>query len=238
MRTFVFVLLVAFVAVSSGCRFGQLGLSRTSGELEFDPTGTVFAYVDHHDDQLAKVDSPRVAVVFTWLVFDPSRDLNALAGDELAEWRHEFHLRDSMALVFEDQADVKLGEAFERVMEGATKSGDANFDPRIHLAPEVLGATSTYEDFKPVATRRTVKVSIDDAGFDPGLSNLTGRLEVRFNPTDNDPADAIVGAFEGDFKAPIVEERVAEHNLSLLAAEDAVGLPLLPVASSNDDASE
>lgn len=219
------IALMSVALLAAGCHFGEARFDGDLGGRAFDPGGTVFAYVDAHDDNLVEEARPRVVVVMTWIAFDPEGDLNHLQGAELEDYKHELRLRDALALVFDDQADVVAGESFESVVEGGVEQGDGALTARLHLAPERLTKASTYADFTPFASHRQVKVTLDTASFTEGRV-LAGNVVIDVSRTDSDPGDSLIGRVEGRFRAPLVDERVAEHNLSLLAVEDVLGVPL------------
>lgn len=218
---------LALGALLTGCHFGEARFEGDLGDRAFDPGGTVFAYVDARDDNLVEEARPRVVVVMTWLAFNPEGDLNDLEGSALEDYKHELQLRDALALVFDDQAEVLPGATFESTVESGRELSDGALLAQLHLAPERLGPASTYADFAPFASRRQVSVTLDEAKFADG-EVLTGELVIDVSRSDTDAGDALIGRVEGRFRAPLVDERVAEHNLSLLAVEDVLGVPLPP----------
>jgi hypothetical protein len=220
---------LAALATSSACQWGSAGFAGAIGDRTFDPNGTVFTYLDSYDDSLNEDERPRVVVFMTWLIFDPSSDLRDVDGATLEGLKHELALRDAMAIVFDDQTEVTAGAAFEsRTTSGIEESNDG-LSARIHFAAERLTGASTYADFRPFGSERVVTVTIDSAGFvDGGVRGVNGSVVVDVSAADSDPADALTGRLEGRFSAPLVEERVAESNLSLLAADGVLGVPLAP----------
>lgn len=230
MRALRLVLVASLFAASlaaAGCRFGQASFTGALSARTFDPGGTVFSYVDEHDAALLADADPRVAVVMTWVVFDPQSDLSDVEGSELSDISHELVLRDALALVFTSQSEVSAGESFESVVVGGDEDGDGRMTARVHLAPDRLSSSSSYADVVPLASRRTTTVELDVADF-ADLRELRGSATIAFARTDNDPGDAVEGTYTGTFYAPLVEERVAEQNLALLQGDDVIGLPLAP----------
>jgi hypothetical protein len=223
--------LVALTALAlvSGCQWGSAGFAGAIGDRGFDPNGTVFTYVDSYDDNLNEDSRPRVVVFMTWLIFDPSSDMRDLDGATLENLKHEFELRDAMAIVFDDQTEVSAGATFEsRTASGVEESNDG-LSARVHFAPERLTGASTYSDFRPFGSERVVTITIDSAGFvDGGVRGINGRAVIDVSTSESDPADSLTGRLEGTFSAPLVEERVAESNLSLLTADETLGVPLAP----------
>lgn len=223
------LLMSALALFASGCQFGGASFSGDFDGRPFEPGGTVFSYVDGYDDSLVEVERPRVAVFMSWLMFDPAADLNDRPGTELEDLKHELRLRDAMALVFDDQVDVSAGASFTTELSGGQVVSSDGLMAQIHLAPERLTSASTYAAFRPFGSSRVVSVGIDEAGFVEGGARLVrGSISVDISVSDTDPADARVGRVEGEFTAPLVDERMAEHNLSLLSVEDVLGLPLGP----------
>jgi hypothetical protein len=225
-RGALFAVLVVLVALAgAGCRFGGASFEGLLADRPFEPTGTVFGYVDAHDEALVVDDTdPPVAIAATWLVFDPTSDLADLDGSELESYAHELRLRDALSLVFAKRSDVGLGAAFTSTVEAGAETGDGALRARVHLAPERLDASKTYADFVPFAGRRVVRVEIDEADFD-NLRSIAGRLSVSYVRADGDPEDVKEGSVSGEFRAPLVDERIAERNLSLLQAQEPIGLP-------------
>lgn len=219
--------LLSTAAMAGGCRFGQAAFSGALSGRTFDPGGTVFSYVDEHDAALVAESDPRVAVAMTWVIFDPESDLSDVEGNELADISHELVLRDALALVFVAQSVVTAGASFESVLVGGTEEGDGNMTARLHLAPDRLSGSSTYADVVPLASLRRTTVDLEVADF-ADLRELRGSATIAFERTDNDPGEALVGSYTGTFFAPVVEERPAEQNLSLLQSDDVIGLPLPP----------
>jgi hypothetical protein len=217
--------LSAAIGTGASCRFGEARFESTFEGVGFDPGGTVFSYVDGHDDLLVPDGNPRVVVVMTWIVFDPTRDLNDVDGSELADMAHEMRLRDALSLTFDEQGAVDPGEEFTSVVVGDEETDDGGMTARVYLAPERLDASSSYEDFEPFASERHTKVSVADADFDEGSGVIAGDVEIVFEADDADPGTAREGTLTGTFRAPLVEERVAEQNLGLLAAADVLGVP-------------
>jgi hypothetical protein len=216
-------------AATSGCRFGEAGFQSSVPGRGFEPGGTVFSYLDERDDALVEDPDPRVVVVMTWIVFDPTRDLRDTEGEELEAMGHELKQRDALALVFDRQGAVDAGEVYESVTAGGVEGGDGSFTARVHLAPERLGSQSTYADLQPIASQRTTTVTLTTASFADAQPVVAGDVEIVFAAVDGvDPGSAVEGAFTGSFRAPLVPERVAESNLSVLELQDILGLPLSP----------
>ena len=111
-----------------------------------------------------------------------------------------------------------------RRVEAALLAGELDL---VYLAPERLSADSTFEAIAPFASRQNVKVSIEDAGFDDAAAFVAGEVNVEFEAVEGrDIGKAREGDIEGTFRAPLVEETVAEANLALLDDDGLLGLPL------------
>lgn len=218
------------LALAGACRFGDARFESTLDGRAFEPTGTVFGYTDARDGALDEDDNPRVVVALTWVVFDPRSDLDALDGRSLADLTHELALRDALALVFDRLSDVQDGAEFTSVALGQEEQVGGTVSARLHLAPEPLDAQSTYADLVPLASRRTTRVTITDETLGGDNPSISGDVVINFERQERDAGNAHEGELRGSFVAPIVEERVAEHNLALLDVEDALGLPLGPRA--------
>jgi hypothetical protein len=221
------LVVTAALLAFTGCRYGGASFSSTVPGRSFEPNGTVFAYLDEHDAALTEDKDPRVVVFGTWIIFDPNGDLNDVEGSALEEMRHELAIRDAFALVFNSQKNVDAGEKFKTTIVGA--EADGSVDARLHFAPERLTSSSTYGDVQPLASKRTVEVTIERA-FDDAQSGVQGAMNIVFKATSDDPGNTKEGELTGTFNAPLVSERVAEQNLALLNVEDIVGLPLAPRA--------
>lgn len=223
-----------------GCRFGEARFeSDFDGALNpgFDPGGTVFSYLDSRSVGLVEDVDPRVVVVMTWIVFDPSSDLNDLDGASLSAMSHEMAVRDTLVLVFDHQGAVDDGEKFASTRDGVFDAGGSldvddvddsdGFEARLHLAPERLTSTSTFQDLHPFASRQQSEVEIDVASFDEANPVVAGVVAVEFAAVaGRDVGDAREGRIEGTFRAPLVDERIAESNLALLDDDGLLGLPL------------
>jgi hypothetical protein len=59
-----------------------------------------------------------------------------------------------------------------------------------------------------------------------GTQGVSGQITIDISASENDPSDSLTGRLEGSFSAPLVEERLTEHNLSLLSVDSVLGLPL------------
>ncbi len=219
--------LVLVSALASGCRFGDASFEGTLGELSFDPAGTVFSYSDERDDDLLERDDKPVVVMLTWLTFDPEADLNDLPGAELENYRHELRLRDALALVFDDADALVSGAEYVTVSEGGSEISNDGLSARVHLAPERLTRGSTYADFAAYGSRRQVAVTLDEVRLLEDSPALSGTVVIDVSRAEIDPPGAREGRLEGRFTAPMVQERAAEQNLSLLVVDDILGLPLV-----------
>lgn len=224
------VCLGATLLMLSGC---QWGWSTYVGEGDlggrgFDTSGTVFTYVDKNDDNLVEDIRPRAVVFMTWLIFNPAGDLNDLDGAELEDYRHEMRLRDAAAIIFDDAAQLAPGDRLESLVTAGEEQSTDGMTVRLHFAPERLSAWNTYDSFQPYGSVRKVTVNLGTVGLAPPTAAIGGELEIEISLGENDPADALTGVLKGTFNGPMVDERVAEHNLGLLDAETLLGLPLQP----------
>ena len=221
-------MLVCCLLGGTGCQFGQVGFSGDlGGGRDFNPNGTVFSYVDGNNENYVEIERPSVVVFMTWLIFNPNGDLNDLDGTTLEDYRHELRLRDALSLVFTDQTQVVEGAQFTSTVEGDEVVGETDMRAHVYLRPERLTASSTYSTFAPFGSRRTVDVEITQAGFvEGGVQMVTGNITLEVSRLDQDPAETRTGLVEGSFTAPLVDELRAEQNLSVLAIDDILGVPL------------
>lgn len=239
MRSFAHLLVVIALSLPSlaACRVGEARFESTVTGRVFDPSGTTFVYVDQRDANLVIEEDPRVAVASTWIIFDPNGDLNDLEGSALEDYSHEVKLRDALSLVFEHQSEVlEVGATFKSVQVNGEERGDGRMLSRVHLSPERLNAESTYADVIPLASERTVDVTVTGETFDTTAPVLSCDVRVSFARTDADPGNVRTGELTGSINAPLVSERTAEHNLALLEVEDVLGLPLGPRPPEQEDA--
>jgi len=224
--------LLVLALAAGGCRFGASEFSTDLDALAFDPSGTVFSYLDAHDKDLVEDTDPRVAVALTWIVFDPASDLSDKDGASLAAMAHEMELRDALSIVFDHQGSVDKGEVFTVVKEGDDIVDGDGMDFRLHLAPERLYSNSSYEEIIPLGSRRTLEVTIDEASFDEPTPVVAGTVTLKIEAiAGRDIGKARDATIEGSFVAPLVVERTAEKNLALLEAAadlDVLALPLPP----------
>jgi hypothetical protein len=222
------VVLCVALAPTAGCQWGSAGFVGDVGGLTFDPAGTVFAYVDRRDDNLVEDTRPRAVVFMTWLIFNPAGDLNDLEGAELEDYRHEMKLRDAVAIVFDDAAALAPGDRLESNIVGGVEQAADGVEVRLHFAPERLNAFTTYDAFAPFGSERQAIVRLNTVGLQPPVSSIDGTVDITIALGDNDPEGARTGTLQGTFSAPLVDERVAEHNLALLQSEPLLGVPLAP----------
>ena len=224
--------LLLLVLLSGGCRFGAAEFGTDLDDVVFDPSGTVFSYLDARDNDLVEDTDPRVAVALTWIVFDPASDLSDKDGASLAAMAHEMELRDALSIVFDHQGSVDKGEVFTVTKEGDAIVGGDRLDFRLHLAPERLYSNSSYEEIVPLGSRRTLQVTIDEASFNEPTPIVAGTVTLTIEAIEGrDIGKARNATIEGFFVAPLVVERTAEKNLALLEAAadlDVLALPLPP----------
>lgn len=232
------LVLIATLAPLTGCQWGSAGFVGDLGGVTFDPAGTVFTYVDRRDDNLVEDDRPRAVVFMTWLIFNPAGDLNDLEGAELEDYRHEMSVRDAMAIVFEDAAALAPGDRLESNIVGGVEESTDGVEVRLHFAPERLNAFSTYDGFAPFGSERQAIVRLNTVGLQPPVSAIEGTVDVTISLGDDDPEGARTGTLEGTFTAPLVDERVAEHNLALLESEPLLGVPLAPRPPGTEESTE
>lgn len=234
-RRLLFLAVPAVLSVLvSGCRFGEAVFTTDIDQLTFDPGGTVFSYLDEHDAALEVDTDPRVAVAMTWIVFDPSSDISDRDGATLAAMAHEMELRDALTIVFSRQGTVDNKATFSVTKEGddvvaGSGAGD-EIDFHLHLAPERLSSSSSYQELLPLGSRQTLEVTIDAANFNDAAPVIVGSVKLTVETvTGRDIGKARKGVIEGTFVAPLVAERTAEKNLAVLDAAanlDVLGLPL------------
>lgn len=221
------LLLASLLLALTGCRFGEARFESSVQGRIYDPAGTTFLYVDERDANLVVEEDPRIAVASTWIIFDPNADLNDLEGSALEDYSHEVALRDALSLVFNKQSEVlSPGATFKSVQVDGEERGNGAMLSRVHLSPERLDGASTYDSVIPLASERTVDVTITGETFDTAAPVLSADVTVTFTRTDSDPGNVREGQFTGSLNAPLVSERTAEHNLALLEVEDVLGLPL------------
>ena len=145
-------------------------------------------------------------------------------------------LRDALAIVFDDAAALAPGDRFESSIVGGVEQATDGIEVRLHFAPERLNALTTYADFKPFGSEREAVVRLDTVGLQPPVSSLDGSIDITVRASENDPEGVLTGSLQGTFTAPLVDERIAEHNLALLQAEPMLGLPLAPREPTEENA--
>ena len=228
------LVMLTMLLPAAGCQWGSAGFVGDLGGKTFDPAGTVFSYVDRRDDNLIEDDRPRGVVFMTWLIFNPAGDLNDLEGAELEDYRHEMKLRDALAIVFDDAAALAPGDRLESNIVGGVEQASDGMEVRLHFAPERLNALTTYDQFTPFGSERDAVVRLSTVGLQPPVSSLDGTVDITIRQGDGDPEDALTGTLQGTFSAPLVDERVAEHNLALLESETLLDVPLAPRAPTTE----
>ena len=116
----------------------------------FNPTGTVFAYVDAHDPQLQIRSNPRLHIVMTWLVFNPNDDLSTVSGSRLEDMRHEIQLRDLMTMHFYPSTEATKGSQLESILSNAEILSDGRFVAHVLPAPDVLDENDSYTELRTI----------------------------------------------------------------------------------------
>jgi hypothetical protein len=219
--TMIFVRMCVLSSLLSACTVGSATFVADTEDVAFDPGGTVFAYVDATRSDFSTEADPRVVVAMLWTTFDPEGDLSDLSGDRLDAVVHETHQRDALSLVFPQQTKVDTGADFT-VDNGLVAS--------LQLTPERVDGSSTYADFRPYGSKRTVTVALTNVRF-PNVDDDTGVIDggvtIAFEAvTGTDPGNVRTGTVRGAFSAPIQNERSAEKNLALLDVKAELLLPL------------
>jgi hypothetical protein len=214
---FRFLIFGLWIITVSGCQFGEAHFDADpSSQKSFQPTGTVFAYVDAHDPQLQVRDNPRMHIIMSWLVFNPNDDLSTIPGSRLEDMRHEIKLRDLMTMHFFPSTEATKGSQLESILSHADILSDGRFIAHVLPAPDILDEDDSFNNYAPLGSLRSVEISIDDAGFNPNQSIVTGRLTIDIQPDIADPENALSRVWTGAFSAPVIEERLAEKNISIL----------------------
>lgn len=217
-------LLGLWMIALTGCQFGEAHFETDpSSQKSFKPTGTVFAYVDAHDPQLQTRDNPRLHIVMSWLVFNPNDDLSTIQGSRLEDMRHEIQLRDLMTMHFYPSTEATKGSQLESILSQTDVLSDGRFIAHVLPAPDILDEDDSFNNYAPLGSLRSVEISIDDAGFNPNQSIVTGRLTIDIQPDIADPENALSRVWTGAFSAPVIEERLAEKNISILGLTEYVG---------------
>lgn len=218
---------VVVAAATSGCHFGEAHFTTSFDDRGFDPGGTVFSYLDARDSAGAEDRDPRVVVAMTWVVFDPQSDLNDLDGASLSAMSHEMAVRDTLVLTFDHQGTVDEGEKFRSERQGDVVTSADGLSTRVHLAPEHLDASSTFQGLIPFGSLQKSTVEVDAVDFEADDAFVSGTVNVAFSAVaGTDPGNAREGDLDGDFRAPLVDEVIAEANLALLDDGGLLGLPL------------
>jgi hypothetical protein len=220
---FRFLIFCLCIIAVSGCQFGEAHFeSDPSSQKSFRPTGTVFAYIDAHDPQLQIRDNPRLHIIMSWLVFNPNDDLSTIQGSRLEDMRHEILLRDLMTMHFYPSTEATKGSQLESIVSHADILSDGRFVAHVLPAPEILDEDDSFNNYAPLGSLRSVEISIDAAGFNPNQSIVTGRLTIDIQPDIADPENALSRVWTGAFSAPVIEERLAEKNISILGLTEYV----------------
>ena len=214
---------LALVALLGGCQFGEASFEKDpESQKAFSPNGTVFAYVDAYDDDLKLRANPRMHIIMSWLVFNPNDDLSTLPGSRLEDMRHEIQLRDLMTMHFYPNTEATKGSTLESVLDETFIVSDGRFIAHVQPAPELLDESANFDDYVPMGSLRSVEISIDESGFVPNQSVVSGRLAIDIQRTVSDPDEAITRTWTGAFAAPIIEERLAEKNVEILGLNELV----------------
>ena len=211
------------------CGVGSGSFSGDIGGRAFHPEGTVFGFVDALEGapELKGRDHPRVIAALSWVAFDPAYDLEHSSGTEIADLTHAIEVNDWLSLRWDDRDDVSSGASFTDTLlvgridghyddSDSTAEGRSDgFAARFGLARETLEPGASYSDYRPFGTRAVVTAHVEEVDLEPG-GQLKGKVTIKVERIQSDPADARTGTVEGEFAATMVGERIAEKNFETL----------------------
>lgn len=220
---------LAVMALLVGCGFGNASFSGDFSERAFHPEGTTFGYVDSLEaaPELRGREHPRVVAALTFAAFDPAVDQERLSGREINDLKHAIEISDWVSLWWKQRDQVSQGSQYTDVLlvggqdgryddSDSTASGRSDdFRARFGIAREPLAPGASYSDFRPFGTRAVVTVHLSEVDLGDG-GRLAGKLTLKIERVDSDPANARTGTVEGEFSAPLLGERIAEKNMETL----------------------
>lgn len=220
---------LAAVLWLAGCGYGDVAFSGDFGGRAFRPDGTAFGLVDalERPPELKPRDAARVIAVASFAAFDPTTDQEQLPGSELTDLRHAIEVSDWFSFWWRDRQQVVAGSSFTDVVligdsdgryvdSDSTATGRSDgFQARFGVARESLSASASYADYRPLGTRAVITCQLTEANLDVG-GLLRGSATFKVERLDSDPADAATGSVSGEFRAPIVGERIGEKNFETL----------------------
>ncbi len=239
MRRTKFLGLAVLGAVAAGCGGISLFSGRINGAF-FEPTGTVFAFVDQLSPapQLATNPSSRFIASGVYAYFDAAQDQASQNGTNLAELKQEIANHDWISLEWANSNELEVGktykttlirtteEPFFRVVDPSATDVTAGFTARVGFRRAPVRRNAPYtcpsgsprflcQDYRPFGTRAVVEVTLNSVNRALGAqSTLTVKVTVEKAATD--PEDALTGTLSGSLAADTVSERVAETNLATL----------------------
>ena len=122
MRRMRFLGWVVLGAVAAGCGGISLFSGRINGAF-FEPTGTVFAFVDQLSPapQLATNPSSRFIASGVYAYFDAAQDQASQNGTNLAELKQEIANHDWISLEWANSNELEVGKTFKTTLIRTTE---------------------------------------------------------------------------------------------------------------------
>lgn len=223
----------------TGCGGVNLFSGRINGAF-FEPTGTIFGFVDalsRTPELKPNVDS-RLVVNAVYAYFDPALDVSSTSGSNLGELKEEIAQHDWFSLEWAKEGDLQNGSTYKAVLlrttldpifrtpDPSSTDGTTGFTAHVGFRRAPVRRNAPYkcpsltpafvcQSYKPFGSRARVEVRANSANKAVnGQLKLSVTVKVEQIPTD--PTDALTGTLQGNITAQMVSERVAEANMDTL----------------------
>ena len=186
--------------------------------------GTLFAWRDEtfFNAGYQERETPALEVLATRSAFDPWQDLLRFDGDAFLDLQKDFLFADAFRLRLADANALSVGQKFRVDSE--------NPDPSLLFALK-LGAEVLEDDTERDDPREAFRLPGHlDAGLEV-LSISTEQVQLQLEVSAKRCADFgegpayLPGFFTITFTAPLIGERISEHNVKVLLGLSTVPLP-------------
>lgn len=170
------------------CQFGSAQFESLSKDVQFDASGTAFAFQS----------SQRLYVAMTWLALNPEDDLNEQGPDFIQKLQQEFFENDALILVLEDVNNLTANRIYQ---------GNGPLKASIHFGKRNVSQNRAEQ------TMSLKIASIDLAG---SAKHISGHLEFWIEKTAI-RAQFYAPLVKNNERAQLNWNKLADTNLTLLS---------------------
>lgn len=219
----------------SGCILFQTGSANTEGSIggrEVYLGGTVVSWWDttmyevNDDGQQIKQTRESEEQLFHLrmygFMFNPREDRRFWSWQQKAEFSYNLSRYDSLSLVVAESGSLSNSARLEYNSEEPPSPGDGPYLVSISFttAPVKVNETNEYPDtVKEYGSRMIFVLEVATVEREPG-KECDGSFQLNIEKSDDDESGVVTGSIKGDFKAPVLYERIAECNFGTDATID------------------